>query len=124
MASSRSEFLKQAAGAAAVVAGASAGAGALASPAKAALFNPKEYLMLDGVNVGRLVSASGSDPEFDVVIADFDAGGNPNKLLGRSKWSNIVLRVGAGMGKGMYDWISASMTDPSGRKDGARIPGH
>ncbi|MDX6480815.1 MAG: hypothetical protein QOG85_1325 [Gaiellaceae bacterium] len=122
MASSRSDFLKQAAGAAAVVAGAGVGAGALAAPASAALFNPKEYLLLDGVNVGQLVKASGGRQELDVVVADFDADGNPDKLIGGlSHGTEFTFQIGAGMSKAMYDWITDSMSDPTVRKNGSVV---
>src|SRR4051794_3171223 len=124
MASSRREFLKRTAGTAALVAGAGVGAGALAGPASAVLFNPKElkYLEIDGVNVGRLAGASGGESRFDVVIADYDADGNPDKLIGGlSHGTEFTLEVGARMSKAVYDWISASMDDPTVRKNGAII---
>jgi hypothetical protein len=121
--SSRSDFLKQAAGAAAVVAGVGAGAGALAEPASAVLFNPKEYkfLELDGVNVGRLADASGGDAGFAVVIAGFDSNGNPDKQIGRPIFRDFTLEIGSAMSKPMYDWIHASFADPTVRKSGAII---
>ena len=123
MSSSRSDFLKQAAGATIAVAGVGVGAGALAEPAAAVLNNQRVRLLeLENVNVGRLADASGGDPEFDVVIADHDADGNPDKLLGGlSHSSEFTIEVGAGMSKPMYDWISSSITDPTVRKNGSII---
>jgi hypothetical protein len=122
--SSRRGFLKQAAGATVAVAGVTAGAGALARPASAGSIIRKGYVAiieLDGVNVGRLVDASGGDYRFEVVVTSHDSDGDPVKQLGPAHPSSFTIEFGSNMDQAFYDWIAASFTDPTVRKNGAII---
>lgn len=114
--SSRSEFLKQAAGAAVVVAGAGAGAGVLARPAAA--FSPAHRfsLEIDGVNCGEVAGVDGGNRAYEVVIGDIDGDGFPDKQLGRPTFEDLKLQVGAGMDGSFYTWIKDSFDKGDLRK--------
>lgn len=106
--SSRRGFLKQAAGATLVVAGAGTGAALIPSAAEAGTFIPgKCSFEVDGVNWGKLYSAYGGDPQF-AVVNGIGADGSPDKILGPPTWSPVTIGVGAGMAPEMYEWIKAS----------------
>jgi hypothetical protein len=123
---SRRAFLGRAAGAAAVVAGAGVGAGALARNAGAA--GQRTYtagnfaLELDGVSCGKLVGVDGGLREGNVI----DEGQAPGdtihpKHISGVKYEDFTLQVGSGMGKGMYNWIKDSFDKGVVRKNGAII---
>jgi phage tail-like protein len=119
---SRSGFLKQAAGATMVVAGAGVGAGVVAQQAAAASSTSSNRfsLEIDGINVGAVASVSGGVLEYDVV----DLAVNDHvqrKHLGQPKYEDFTVAIGSGMGKGMYDWIKASFDKGYVRKNGAVI---
>jgi hypothetical protein len=125
---SRSGFLKQAAGASIAVAGAGVGAGALASSAGAA--SGKSYtggrfqLFLDDgtgnlVSVGSPAGFDGGTPELEVIADPPGSDGVQRYRPGRPVFGNITFQVGARMGKPMYDWIKASFDHKYERKSGA-----
>ena len=122
---SRSGFLKQAAGATIVVAGAGAGAAAIAQQAAAGRGIIKQIppsLEIDGVNVGALASATGGDIEYDVLADAVAAGENvPHKHLGQPKYEDFTIQIGSGMRKDMMQWITDSMDKGSVRKNGAIV---
>jgi hypothetical protein len=118
---SRSGFLKQAAGATIAVAGAGVGAGAVASEAAAFARGPRQTvsLVLDGVECGRLGDADGGGAEYAVDLDRVGSDGIQRKHIGKPTFEDITLQVGSGMGKPMYDWIQASIETGKVRKSGA-----
>ena len=120
---SRSGFLKQAAGATIAVAGAGVGAGALAQQADAATgFTSGRFsLEIDGVNVGAIAGVAGGVPEYGVALDPVGSDSIQRKHVTGIKWEPFSIRVGCGMGKGMYDWIQNSFDKGSVRKNGAVI---
>ena len=122
--SSRSAFLKQAAGATLAVAGAGVGAGAIASEAAAAngFTSGKFSLEIDGINCGAIAGVVGGDLDYDVV-RDVVVGsdGIQRKSLGQPKYEDFTIQIGSGMSKPMYDWIQASWDKGYVRKNGAII---
>jgi hypothetical protein len=110
---SRRVFLGRAAGTAAAVAGASVGAGAIARSAGAA--DQRSYtagrfaLDIDAGPSGRLAGVDGGRLEGNVVVEDQVPGELfRHKHVAGVKYEDFTLQVGAGMGKGMYDWIKSS----------------
>ncbi len=110
---SRRGFLGRAAGAAAVVAGAGVGAGALTQSAAAA--DQRSYtagrfaLDIDGVSTGRLAGVDGGHSEGNVIVEDQQPGDNiQKKHIAGVKYEDFTVQVGAGMGAGMYSWIQDS----------------
>ncbi|MDX6480814.1 MAG: hypothetical protein QOG85_1324 [Gaiellaceae bacterium] len=123
--SSRSDFLKQVAGATIAVAGAGVGAGIAASPAAARTFIPNTYsLEVDGVNWGHLYDADGGDAEFRYVKNTNSPGSpdiTPFKSLGLPTLSPFTVGVGAGMAPEMYEWIKQSFDKSPPAIDGAIV---
>ena len=120
---SRGQFLKRAAGATAVVAGAGVGVGALAEQAVAASSTSgRFFLELDGVNVGRLAGVDGGGLEYDVVLDPPNSTGGDgvqNKHIGGVKYEDFTIRVGSNMDTAMYDWIKDSFDKGYTPKSGA-----
>ena len=121
--SSRSGFLKQAAGATLAVAGAGVGAGAVAQRAAAATGSGRFSLEIGGVNVGAIASVDGGDPDFGVLLDPVGSDSIQRKHIGNPKFEDFTLAIGSGMGKPMYDWIQASFVDPTRPSFGGAIVG-
>lgn len=121
---SRSDFLKQAAGATLAVAGAGVGAGAIASGAEAAngFTSGKFSLELDGVNCGAIAGVTGGDLDYDVV-RDVVVGsdGIQRKHIGQPKYEDFTIQIGSNMSEGFYSWIQDSWDKKYVRKNGAII---
>lgn len=121
---SRGDFLKQAAGAAAVVAGAGAGAaGVFAQSAAAAdqrAFTAGRFAaIVDGDSAGMLAGMSGGDVEYGVVDDPVGVDNIQRKHIGNIQWSDCTVQVGSGMSKSMYQWVKDSFDhgfDPSARR--------
>ncbi|MDX6480813.1 MAG: hypothetical protein QOG85_1323 [Gaiellaceae bacterium] len=125
---SRGQFLKRAAGATVVVAGAGVGAGAFAPQAAASssLTSSRFSLELDGINVGRLAGADGGGLEYDVVLdppSSTGGDGVQNKHIGGVKYEDFTIRIGSNMDAAMYDWIKNSFDKGYTTKNGALIAG-
>ena len=118
---SRSGFLKQAAGATMVVAGAGVGAGAIAQSAAAASSIGRVSLEIDGVNCGALARADGGGRAHTVVWDSVGSDHIQRKHVGQPKYEDFTFQVGSGMGQPMYDWIKASFDQGYVRKSGALI---
>jgi hypothetical protein len=122
---SRSAFLKQAAGTTMVVAGAGVGAGAFAPQAAASSVTSGLFsLELDGVNVGRLAGADGGGLEYDVVLDPADPASGDNvqrKHIGGVKYEDFTIQVGSNMDKGMYEWVKDTFDKGYAPKSGALI---
>lgn len=78
-------------------------------------------LQLDGAAVGSVKSASGGDIVGSVVEERSAAGQGPKKRLGATAYEDIVLEVGLGLERPLYDWIAASWTGQVARKSGALV---
>jgi len=123
---SRSGFLKRAAGATIAVAGAGVGAAAFAERAAAATpltggdFVPAHRfsIEIDGVNCGVLGGVDGGASDYDVVLDALGPDHIVHKHLGQPKYEDFSIQVGSGMSKPMYDWIKASFD-----KGGAAVSG-
>ena len=125
---SRRAFLGRAAGAAATVAGASVGAGALAKSAGAAdqrSYTPGHFaLQLDGASAGKFVGLDGGNLENTVVNDQVGSDHIQKKHVANIKWSDCTIQVGSGMGKGMYNWIKDAFDhgfDASARRSASVI---
>src|SRR4051794_33951719 len=124
---SRSGFLKQAAGATVAVASAGIGAGALASTAAASgktyVAGHFELFLDDGtgnlVSVGSPAGIAGGGPELEVIPDPVGSDNVQRYRPGRPVFGNITFECGARMGKPMYDWIKASFDHKYERKNGA-----
>jgi hypothetical protein len=76
------------------------------------------FLSLDGVECGFLRSAEGGDAVGEVVSAAAP-GQFTDKRLGGVRYENIVLELGLGLAKPVYDWIDASWRLEPQRKSGS-----
>jgi hypothetical protein len=54
------------------------------------------------------------------VVADFDADGNPDKVLGPPSWSPFTIQFGSNMSQAFYDWVNGAF-DTNAPTDGAII---
>jgi phage tail-like protein len=125
---SRSGFLKQAAGATVAVAGAGIGAGAIATSASAA--DKRTYtagrfaLDLDGVSCGMVVGVDGGDLNCDVVFDEpVGSDGVQRKHIAGVKYEDITIQAGSNMDKTFYNWIKNSFDGKVERKSGSIIAG-
>lgn len=118
---SRSGFLKQAAGAAAVVAGTGVGAGVFAPTAAASYVAGKFSLELDGINCGAIGGVSGGDLDYEVVPEPVGSDGYVHKHIGMPKFEDFTLQVGSNMSKPFYEWVKQSFDHGVVRKSGAII---
>lgn len=78
-------------------------------------------LELDGAPVGHVKSASGGDIVGSVVEERVASGQITKKHLGAIAYEDIVLEVGLGLERPLYDWIAASWTGKIVRKSGALV---
>ncbi len=95
-------------------------AGAVIADSRA--YPPGKYaLALDGVVSGWIQSADGGNARADVVTEGPGQTFFAKKHIGQLKYEPIVVEFGAGMGKGFYDWVRASLNMNYQRKNGAII---
>ena len=80
-------------------------------------------LVLDGAQCGFVRSAGGGDTVADVIEEAVGASYVVKKHLGPPYAEAIVLEIGFGMAKAVYDWIAASWKMNYARKDGAIVAG-
>ena len=76
------------------------------------------FLSLDGVECGFLRSAEGGDAVGEVLSAAAP-GQFADKRLGGVRYDDIVLELGLGLEKPVYDWIDASWQLEPKRKSGS-----
>ncbi len=129
---SRRRFLGTAAGATGVALGAAIwGAGKVAAAvdpdAPRADGNPvsgrsysagKFMLAIDNVDVGWLQDVEGGHAVAEVVNEKVGADGVVRKHIAGVKYEDISMQIGFSMSKAVYDWIAASWSMESLRKDG------
>ena len=78
-------------------------------------------LVLNGAACGFLKSIDGGTPVGEVVSVPADPSHFAKKHLGGVTYSPLALQLGMGMGKELYEWISASWNGNSGRRSGAVV---
>ena len=78
-------------------------------------------LQLDGAAVGFVKSASGGDVVGSVVEERSASGQIAKKRIVATAPEDIVLEVGLGLDRSLYDWIAASWTGKIARKSGALL---
>jgi len=78
-------------------------------------------LNLNGANAGILKAVDGGDAYADVVTVQLGGGAFPVKHIAGVKYDDFALRLGFGMNKPVYDWISASWKMNYTRKQGSII---
>lgn len=78
------------------------------------------HIEVDGHSGGYLFNVDGGYPGYETV-SEVGSDGRIYKRPGRTKYSNIVLRTGTGMGKAMYEWIQNSFDKKYERKNGAIV---
>ena len=66
-------------------------------------------LEIDGANVGTLKKFTGLGLTADILTSPSRAGVDEAKQVTNVAWTPGRATVGAGLGTGMYDWITASM---------------
>jgi hypothetical protein len=111
-----------------VLKGLASGAALLAVPAGAWAAGASERayaasrfgLMLDGVFVGFVQSAEGGSV-VGQVVAEPTPVGPPRKHLASVDFEPILLQIGAGMGRPLYDWIASVLDGNPVRKSGEII---
>lgn len=94
---------------------------AVAAVNKARVYGGTVSLQLDGANVGNVKSASGGDIVGSVIEERAGAGLLTKKHLGATAYEDIVLEVGLGLERSLYDWIAASWTGKAAPKSGALL---
>lgn len=102
--------------------------GTLAGPARAAGEDVRRgyaagsaILELQGTAAGVLRSASGGDPEGQVVTSSSGVSSVPNKHIASIRFTDLILEVGAGMEPAVYDWIAKAWDQKSERTSGAVV---
>jgi hypothetical protein len=79
------------------------------------------FLELNGRLVGTVQSFEGAQPFGEVAEDPPDPSGEQKKHVANIKWSPGRAAAGMGMGKGLYDWIKASMSPKAPPMNGAVI---
>jgi len=121
---SRRGFLAGAAGLTGVaVTGAWRGLPALASEGRPTLppALPYWFLELEGVNVGQLKSVEGGYPVAEVVTETPGPDGVARKHLGDIRFEDIVMKVGLGMRRDFYQWLTTTLSGFRATRSGAVI---
>jgi len=91
---------------------------AIKGPARA----PGNYAIeLDGVHAGFIASAEGGNAAGDVVTEKQGPDLVQRKHIGNVKYEDIAVTFGAGMRKGFYEWIKASLDHNAMLKNGAIV---
>ena len=78
-------------------------------------------LLLNGAACGFLKSIDGGTAVGEVVSVPADPSHFAKKHLGGVTYSPLALQLGMGMGKELYEWISASWNGNPGRRNGAIV---
>ncbi len=78
---------------------------------------------VDGVAASFMKKCEGFNPEGDVVSNDMGPQLFQSKHLANFKWSPGKFTVGAGMGKGFWEWIKAAFQKGYVRKNGSIVSG-
>jgi hypothetical protein len=81
----------------------------------------KLALELDGSFAGWLLSFEGGAAVADVVAEKLGPDRIQKKHLGQVKYEDITIQCGAGMSKGFFEWIRASLGPQLARKNGAIV---
>src|SRR5258706_9344560 len=81
----------------------------------------KYALELDGVIAGWAASIEGGYASWDVVVENSGGGKFPRKHLAGVQYEDITITCGTGMSNSFYDWIKATFSNKSTRKNGAVI---
>jgi len=72
-------------------------------------YSPGNYVVdIDGYQVAFMKKFEGLSMEADIVSNDLGPDNFQAKHVANIKWTPGKISVGAGMGKGMYDWIKQS----------------
>jgi hypothetical protein len=75
-------------------------------------------LDIDGINVAFVKKFEGLSMEADIVANDLGPDNFQAKHVANIKWTPGKATVGAGMGRGMYEWIKASFDKAQAPKNG------
>jgi hypothetical protein len=94
---------------------------AVAAVSKARSYGGTVSLQLDGAGVGTVKSAAGGDVVGSVIEDRAGASLIAKKHLGATAAEDIVLEVGLGLERSLYDWIAASWAGKAARKSGALV---
>src|SRR5688572_23995206 len=78
-------------------------------------------LLLNGAACGFLKSIDGGTAVGEVVSVPSDPSHFAKKHLGGITYSPLTLQLGMGMGKELYEWISASWNGNSERRNVAVV---
>jgi hypothetical protein len=78
---------------------------------------------VDGTAVSFLKKFEGFHPEADVVANDMGPQLFQSKHVANFKWTPGKFTVGAGMGRGMWNWIKAAFEKGYVRKNGSVVSG-
>ena len=93
---------------------------AVASAAGDRSYASAHYMLeLDGVNAGFFKSFEGGAITADVVTEQVGPDKVQRKHVGKPRYGEITIAVGAGMSKGVHDWISQTLKRQPSRKSGA-----
>jgi hypothetical protein len=74
-------------------------------------------LSVEGSVVGTVGSVEGGSIRSEVVEVPVGAGGAIRKRIGSVQFEPFVLRIGLGLGKGLFEWIAATLDRQVVRKD-------
>src|SRR5262249_8987674 len=81
----------------------------MADSGKGRSYSANNYVVdIDGYQVSMLKKFEGLSMEADIISNDQGPDNLQMKHVGNSKWTAGKISVGAGMGKGMYEWIKQS----------------
>ncbi|MET0411145.1 MAG: phage tail protein [Polyangiaceae bacterium] len=94
---------------------------AVAAVSKVRSYGGTVSLQLDGASVGTVRSAAGGDVVGSVIEHRDGADLRAKKQLGATAAEDIVLEVGLGLERSLYDWIAVSWTGKPARKSGALV---
>lgn len=78
---------------------------------------------VDGVAASFMKKCSGFDHEGEVAVNDMGPQLFQSKHLANFKWTPGKFTVGAGMGKGFWNWIKAALEKGYVRKNGSIVSG-
>jgi hypothetical protein len=79
------------------------------------------FLELNGRIVGSVKSVDGGTPVAEVVEEPRGPDGLVHKHIGNVKYNEFTVKLGLGMGKPVYDWISSAMLRKDPSMDGAFV---
>jgi hypothetical protein len=82
-------------------------------------YSPGNYVVdIDGYQVAFIKKFEGMSMEADIVANDLGPDNMQAKHVANIKWTPGKISVGAGMGKGMYEWIKQSFDKAYAPKNG------